>query len=197
MPDGSGSRRIKKEHLDEAALRLQLAIATAGISIPTCCFNGGSDVWCDIGNKAVGVVAMQKRLGVLPAQCLHVGDQFSTSIGNDFAARLASPTLWVAGPKETQHVLKQLLERRGISTKKKEARPSWPPSTKRTSIFLSPGRTKVEPGDAYHDASAHAPGVARSTSLDTALSPAAKNEWPARPASSVGGPPKEPDWVRG
>ena len=96
-----------------------------------------------------------------------------------------------------RHAPYELLERRGISTKKKEARPSWPPSTKRTSIFLSPGRTKVEPGDAYHDASAHAPGVARSTSLDTALSPAAKNEWPARPASSVGGPPKEPDWVRG
>ena len=44
------------------------------------------------------VGALQGRLGVRPPQCLHVGDQFSTSIGNDFAARLASPTLWVAGP---------------------------------------------------------------------------------------------------
>ena len=104
-------------------------------TLPTCCFNGGADVWCDIGNKAVGVKALQARLLLQPAQCLHVGDQFSTSIGNDFAARLASPTLWVAGPKETQHVLKQLLERRGISTKKDKAPPAWPPSTRRTSVF--------------------------------------------------------------
>ena len=194
VPDGSGSRRIRKEHLDETALRLQLAIADAGVSIPTCCFNGGADVWCDIGNKAVGVKALQQLLGVAPAACLHVGDQFSTSIGNDFAARLASPTLWVAGPKETQHVLKQLLERRGISTKAAKARPSWPPSTKRTSIFLSPGRKKAEPGDAYHvpgDSSTPPKGVFRASSLDTGLQDLHKG------LASVKDDAPEPDWVRG
>ena len=93
-------------------------------------------MWCDIGNKAFGVRALQARLGVSPANCLHVGDQFASSIGNDFAARLASPTLWVAGPKETQHVLKRLLEARGISTKV-EKRAEWPPSTKRSLIWTS------------------------------------------------------------
>ena len=111
VPDGSGSRRVRRELLDETALRLQAAIAESAPAVPTCCFNGGADVWCDIGNKAFGVGALQKRIGVRPSQCLHVGDQFATSIGNDYAARFASPTLWVAGPKETQHVLKHILER--------------------------------------------------------------------------------------
>lgn len=98
VPEGSGSRRMRREVLDEAALRLQAAMANAKLAIPTCCFNGGADVWCDLGNKAIGVAALQRRLGVRPAQCLHVGDQFSTSIGNDYAARLSSPTLCVLPP---------------------------------------------------------------------------------------------------
>ena len=44
-------------------------------------------VWCDIGNKAIGVGALQKLLNVSSKDCLHVGDQFATSIGNDYAAR--------------------------------------------------------------------------------------------------------------
>ena len=147
VPGGSGSRRMRRELLDEAALRTQAALSLANVAVPTCCFNGGADVWCDIGDKAVGVSALQTRLGVLPAQCLHVGDQFSTSIGNDFAARLASPTLWVAGPKETQHVLKQLLECRGISTKKVVPK-SWPPSTTRVSVFTKDGGHAIEEAEA-------------------------------------------------
>lgn len=58
-------------------------------------------------------------------------------MGAQYAARLASPTLWVAGPKETQHVLKQLLERRGISTKRGTPA-AWPPSTKKRSVFSQP-----------------------------------------------------------
>ena len=94
-------------------------------------------MWCDIGNKAVGVGALQQRLGLGPSQCLHVGDQLSTSIGNDFAARQTAPTLWVAGPKETQHILKQLLERRGINTKNATKGATWPPSTRKMSVFSS------------------------------------------------------------
>jgi len=145
VPEGSGSRRIRRELLDEAALRMQAAVAATGSSIPTCCFNGGADVWCDIGSKAVGVGAMQARLGLQASECVHVGYQFSTSIGNDFAARLAAPTLWVAGPKETQHVLKELLQRRGISTKADKPK-SWPPSTKRTSVFMHQGKLREERG---------------------------------------------------
>ena len=144
VPEGSGSRRMRRELLDEAALRLQTAVGQLGLNVPFCCFNGGADVWCDIGNKAFGIGALQQRLHVVPSQCLHVGDQFSTSIGNDFAARMASPTLWVAGPKETQHVLKQLLERRGVSTKTSEPK-AWPPSTKRFLVFSDP--LKLEDGD--------------------------------------------------
>jgi len=114
----------------------------AKVTLPTCCFNGGTDVWCDLGNKAIGVAALQRRMGLSASQCVHVGDQFATSIGNDYAARCASPTLWVAGPKETQHILKQLLERRGISTKSTQQR-AWPPSTKRRSVF-SNGQELVE-----------------------------------------------------
>ena len=143
VPAGSGSRRVRRELLDECALRLQAALADAQVSLPTCCFNGGADVWMDIGHKGIGVRALQARLGVKSAQCLHVGDQFSTSIGNDFAARVAAPTLWVAGPKETQHVLKTMLEQRGISTKAR-APPSWPPSTKRTSVFASAAALAAE-----------------------------------------------------
>jgi hypothetical protein len=134
VPNGSGSRRMRREVLDEAALRLQEELKQADVRLPTCCFNGGSDVWCDLGNKAIGVLQLQRRLGVRSSQCLHVGDQFSTSIGNDYAARLHTPTLWVAGPKETQHVLKQLLERRGISAKTPK-KAAWPPSTARFSVF--------------------------------------------------------------
>jgi len=146
VPDGSGSRRMRREVLDEAALRLQVALAEAQVALPTCCFNGGADVWCDLGNKAIGVRALQGKLALRPAQCLHVGDQFTNSLGNDYAARLQTPTLWVAGPKETQHVLKQLLERRGISTKK--AQPAaWPPSTKRHSIFSTSIPVEAEEAD--------------------------------------------------
>ena len=59
--------------------------------VPFCAFNGGRDAWVDVGNKDIGVQAMQSFLKIKSrANCLHVGDQLNSSIGNDFAARLAS-----------------------------------------------------------------------------------------------------------
>ena len=181
IPEGSGSRRVRRELLDEAALRLQAAIGDAATSLPTCCFNGGADVWCDIGNKAVGVGALQQRLGLEPSQCLHVGDQLSTSIGNDFAARQTSPTLWVAGPKETQHILKHLLERRGINPKKNE-RATWPPSTRKMSVFSSTQKLLECPSPQRF-------GEAADGSATQAFEQASQ--------SGAGEAEEVPDWVRG
>ncbi|CAB4421923.1 unnamed protein product [Rhizophagus irregularis] len=45
-------------------------------------FNGGSDVWVDIGNKLIGVQILQQFLAPNTGETLHVGDQF-LSTGND------------------------------------------------------------------------------------------------------------------
>ena len=41
-------------------MRAKRAIAESGATIPYCAFNGGSDVFIDVGNKRVGVAALQK-----------------------------------------------------------------------------------------------------------------------------------------
>lgn len=76
--------------------------------VPFCAFNGGHDVWVDVGNKAEGVRVIQSYLDIQSNQCLHIGDQFSIS-GNDIAARDVSPTLWICNPEETKAVLRSLL----------------------------------------------------------------------------------------
>ena len=75
--------------------------------IPFCAFNGGNDVWLDIGNKLIGVKILLNWLGAEPHETLHVGDQF-LSTGNDIATRSACCTVWVTSPDETLEVLKQL-----------------------------------------------------------------------------------------
>jgi IMP and pyridine-specific 5'-nucleotidase len=44
-------------------------------SVPFCAFNGGSDVWVDIGNKLIGVRVLLEWLGTRANETLHVGDQ--------------------------------------------------------------------------------------------------------------------------
>ena len=51
---------------------------------PYCAFNGGNDVWVDIGNKRVGVMGLCTLLQLPPESVLHVGDQFLNT-GNDCA----------------------------------------------------------------------------------------------------------------
>jgi IMP and pyridine-specific 5'-nucleotidase len=81
VPVGHGSKKLKQESLDEVVLRILEAIRMqqVPISLPFCVFNGGTDAWLDIGNKSVGVAALQGYFGLQPAQCLHVGDQVRSS----------------------------------------------------------------------------------------------------------------------
>ena len=45
-------------------------------------FNGGNDVFVDVGNKSLGLQALQRYLGVTPTQVVHCGDRFTVT-GND------------------------------------------------------------------------------------------------------------------
>lgn len=116
VPVGHGSVQLKQEALDEIVLRAIEALRTAepAITLPYCVFNGGRDAWVDIGNKSVGVKALQKYFDFPPADCLHVGDQFLNT-GNDFAARDSCPCLWIVNPHETGKVLNHVLKFKQIS----------------------------------------------------------------------------------
>lgn len=105
--------RIGREQLDECVLSTQAYLheklkkiekTKGNPKIPFCAFNGGSDVWVDIGNKLIGVDILQKFLGTQPDQTLHFGDQF-LSTGNDFATRSACCTSWIISPEETRQIL--------------------------------------------------------------------------------------------
>ncbi|KAL2913971.1 IMP 5'-nucleotidase [Polyrhizophydium stewartii] len=85
------------------------AAAPVELPIPFCAFNGGSDVWVDIGNKLIGVGMLQEMLGCAGRETLHVGDQF-LSTGNDIATRRACCTTWITSPEETAQVLTQLTD---------------------------------------------------------------------------------------
>jgi IMP and pyridine-specific 5'-nucleotidase len=102
----SGSR-FSYEVLEETALSVQYALS--GYEIPFCAFNGGNDVWVDVGNKALGIRALQKWYHIDERECLHVGDRF-TQTGNDAKAREVSNTLWVTNPQETEDFMKILLK---------------------------------------------------------------------------------------
>jgi len=78
--------KLRREALDETACAVAATLNDAGVDIPFCAFNGGNDVFVDIGNKSVGIRGLLKRTETDPSRCLHVGDQFSTQ-GNDFACR--------------------------------------------------------------------------------------------------------------
>jgi len=79
VPLGHGSKKLKREALDELVMRVTEALRSASephpIELPYCVFNGGTDAWLDVGNKSVGVAALQAYLNISPAECLHVGDQ--------------------------------------------------------------------------------------------------------------------------
>lgn len=116
IPVGHGSNRLKREALDEMVLRVMEAIRVhePPFQLPYCVFNGGTDAWLDIGNKRVAVAALQAFFRLPPEQCLHVGDQF-LNIGNDLAARDASPCIWITSPRETGKVLQHVLRNKKIA----------------------------------------------------------------------------------
>ncbi|KAL3905625.1 MAG: hypothetical protein SGILL_009603, partial [Bacillariaceae sp.] len=109
---------ITREALDETVLRCQAQLqcmnAGTGPHIPFCAFNGGRDVWVDVGNKRVGVEVLGAYMGVEATDILHIGDQFLNT-GNDYAARDVCPCIWITSPEETTYVLKTILRFAGAN----------------------------------------------------------------------------------
>merc|ERR1740124_66253 len=100
---------IRREALDETVLRAQSYLRKENsVSLPYCAFNGGRDVWVDIGDKRVGVDVLSAYLGLPVQRTLHIGDQF-LSTGNDVAARGVCPCIWITSPDETTYILKSIL----------------------------------------------------------------------------------------
>ncbi|KAJ5110517.1 hypothetical protein N7532_001052 [Penicillium argentinense] len=103
--------KMDRELLEETVLAVQNTVerSAVGARLPFCAFNGGNDVFVDIGDKSWGVRACQRYLGgIEPSKTLHIGDQFLSAGANDFRARLASTTAWIASPKETVDLLDEL-----------------------------------------------------------------------------------------
>ncbi|KAF4119856.1 IMP and pyridine-specific 5'-nucleotidase [Geosmithia morbida] len=89
--------------------------------IPFCAFNGGRDVFVDIGDKSWGVAVCQQWFGsgagggtgtstISGQNTLHVGDQFLSAGSNDFKARSVGTTAWIASPAETVDLLDELAD---------------------------------------------------------------------------------------
>lgn len=90
--------RINREQLEETVLVVQNTVqrSAVGSRLPFCAFNGGNDVFVDIGDKSWGVRACQRYFGGIdPSKTLHVGDQFLSAGANDFKVCGASSGLRV------------------------------------------------------------------------------------------------------
>ena len=72
------------ENLEEMSLAAQAELSDA--EVPFCAFNGGNDVFVDVGNKNIGLRALMQFFGIEGHQSLHVGDRF-TLTGNDTKVR--------------------------------------------------------------------------------------------------------------
>ncbi|KAI0130562.1 imp-specific 5'-nucleotidase-like protein [Xylariales sp. AK1849] len=122
----SPSIRIPRESLEETVLVVQkileLSVGGHGFNnkvVPFCAFNGGRDVFVDIGDKSWGVNVCQKWFGggggkmIKAENTLHVGDQFLSAGSNDFKARSVGTTAWIASPAETVELLNELADLMG------------------------------------------------------------------------------------
>ncbi|KAF2473113.1 IMP-specific 5'-nucleotidase-like protein 1 [Lindgomyces ingoldianus] len=108
-----GGHKFSREALEETVLIAQkiLEMSPVGRRLPFCAFNGGNDVFVDIGDKSWGVLACQRFFGGIEGgKTLHVGDQFLSAGANDFKARLACTTAWIASPAETVQLLDEIDE---------------------------------------------------------------------------------------
>ncbi|KAF2712444.1 IMP-specific 5'-nucleotidase-like protein 1 [Pleomassaria siparia CBS 279.74] len=113
--------KFSRETLEETVLIAQkvLELSPVGRRLPFCAFNGGNDVFVDIGDKSWGVLACQRFFGGIEgAKTLHVGDQFLSAGANDFKARLACTTAWIANPSETVQLLHEIAELDEIQQRK-------------------------------------------------------------------------------
>ncbi|KAF2097299.1 IMP-specific 5'-nucleotidase 1 [Rhizodiscina lignyota] len=109
----NAGKKLAREQLEETVLVTQkiLEMSSVGQRLPFCAFNGGNDVFVDIGDKSWGVRACQHFFGGIEgAKTLHVGDQFLSAGANDFKARLACTTAWIANPMETMQLLDEIAE---------------------------------------------------------------------------------------
>jgi IMP and pyridine-specific 5'-nucleotidase len=93
------------ENLEELSIGAMIELSDA--EVPYCAFNGGNDVFVDVGNKNIGLTTLMNYLGYSGHQTLHVGDRF-TSTGNDSRVRDACSILWVASPDETTFFMRLL-----------------------------------------------------------------------------------------
>ena len=93
------------ENLEEISIGAMIELSDA--EVPYCAFNGGNDVFVDVGNKNIGLQTLMNYLGFEGHQTLHVGDRF-TSTGNDSRVRDACSILWVASPDETTFFMRLL-----------------------------------------------------------------------------------------
>lgn len=118
VPSVPGAK-FARESLEETVLVVQkiLEMSAAGQALPFCAFNGGNDVFVDIGDKSWGVLVCQKYFGDIEGRLIegkktvHVGDQFLSANGaNDFRARRVGTTAWVASPRETVELLDEVGE---------------------------------------------------------------------------------------
>lgn len=118
IPSESGYK-FARESLEETVLVVQkkLEMSDVGRTLPFCAFNGGNDVFVDIGDKSWGVCVCQKYFGstvdaegesIKGDRTLHVGDQFLSAGSNDFKARVVGTTAWIASPTETVELLDEL-----------------------------------------------------------------------------------------
>ncbi len=108
-----------RESLEETVLVVQkkLEMSEVGKKLPFCAFNGGNDVFVDIGDKSWGVLVCQDYFSgglngegesIRGDRTLHVGDQFLSAGSNDFKARVVGTTAWIANPAETVELLDEL-----------------------------------------------------------------------------------------
>jgi IMP and pyridine-specific 5'-nucleotidase len=70
--------KFAREQLEEAVLGAQkiLELSDVGKRLPFCAFNGGNDVFVDIGDKRLGVLCCQRFFGdVTGGQTLHIGGE--------------------------------------------------------------------------------------------------------------------------
>jgi IMP and pyridine-specific 5'-nucleotidase len=113
----SASIRFPRESLEETVLVVQKILEMSPVSktLPFCAFNGGNDVFVDIGDKSWGVLVCQKFFGDVEGRTIegkrtvHVGDQFLSANGaNDYRARRVGTTAWVANPRETVELLDEV-----------------------------------------------------------------------------------------
>lgn len=111
--------QLPREGLDEVVLRIQTTLTSKDNAnninhLPFCAFNGGNDVFVDVGNKRVGVQILQSFCDIKVEETLHIGDQFLKSAGNDRAARDVCPCVWIISPDETTYILKNILRLAGV-----------------------------------------------------------------------------------